>query len=314
MDQLATIRRFNRTYTPKIGALDDSFLGSGLSLAAARLLYEVGPNGAAVRDLRVRLGLDSGYLSRLLRSLEQHGLVSVLDDPADRRRRVCRLTPTGRRRWSRLDARSDEVAAQLLEPLTAGQRSRLADALEIAELLIRTSTVAIELVDPTGDDATTALSAYFDELDARFPDGFDRRDALGVGASTMSAPGGALLVAVADDRTVVGCGGIQPHDDDTAEVKRMWIHPDWRGAGLGRRLLVELEQRCVALGYTTVVLDTNATLTEAIAMYEAAGYRPTEQYNDNPYAQHWFTKPLSGATSSSGATPSSGATSSSGAT
>jgi ribosomal protein S18 acetylase RimI-like enzyme len=72
----------------------------------------------------------------------------------------------------------------------------------------------------------------------------------------------------------------------------MWIDPDWRGAGLGRRLLSALERSAAASGYTEVVLDTNATLTEAISMYEAAGYRPTERYNDNPYAQRWFVKPL----------------------
>lgn len=292
MDHVATIRRFNRTYTPKIGALDDSFLGSGLPLAAARLLFEVGPDGATVRDLRRRLGLDSGYVSRLLRSLEQHRLVTVADDPADRRRRVCRLTATGRRRWSRLDARSDEVAAHLLAPLTADQRTRLSDALGAAELLIRASTVSFELVDPGGAEATIALSAYFDELDVRFPGGFDRSDALVVGAATMCPPNGALLVAFAEDRAVVGCGGIQPLGPATAEVKRMWIHPEWRGAGLGRRLLVDLEQRATALGHTRFFLDTNATLIEAIAMYEAAGYRSTEQYNDNPYAQRWFAKDL----------------------
>ena len=108
----------------------------------------------------------------------------------------------------------------------------------------------------------------------------------------MTPPRGTFLVAFADDGTVVGCGGVQAHDDETAEVKRMWIHPEWRGAGLGRRLLATLEQHCTALGYTRVVLDTNATLTEAIAMYESAGYSPTEQYNDNPYAQRWFTKHL----------------------
>jgi DNA-binding MarR family transcriptional regulator len=82
MGQLAAVRRFNRIYTPKIGALHDSFLGSGLPLPAARLLFEVGPDGATVRDLRRRLGLDSGYLSRLLRGLEADRLIALTKDPA----------------------------------------------------------------------------------------------------------------------------------------------------------------------------------------------------------------------------------------
>ncbi len=90
----------------------------------------------------------------------------------------------------------------------------------------------------------------------------------------------------------MGCGGVQRLDPDTAEIKRMWIHPDWRGAGLGSRLLRHLEERAAGLGHRRVRLDTNGTLTEAIGMYGRAGYRPTERYNDNPYAQAWFEKEL----------------------
>ncbi len=292
MNELAVIRRFNRTYTPRIGALNDSFLGTGLSLAAARLLFEVGPNGATVRDLRRRLGLDSGYLSRLLRELEERRLVALTDDPDDRRRRLCRLTATGRRRWVQLDRRSDEIATHLLAPLTASQRRRLSEALTTADLLIRGSQVTFHTTDPAGVDATAAMTMYFDELDARFPSGFDRTGALDAGAASMGAPHGVFLVATASDGTIVGCGGVQRCGETTAEVKRMWIDADWRGAGIGRRLLGELEQFAAVVGYTEVMLDTNATLTEAIAMYESAGYRPTEQYNDNPYAERWFVKAL----------------------
>ena len=82
----------------------------------------------------------------------------------------------------------------------------------------------------------------------------------------------------------------------TGEVKRMWVHEQWRGAGLGSRMLRELEALAVRLGYDRVVLDTNRTLTEAIAMYERAGYTPIERYNDNPYAEAWFEKPLTAPT------------------
>jgi ribosomal protein S18 acetylase RimI-like enzyme len=91
----------------------------------------------------------------------------------------------------------------------------------------------------------------------------------------------------------VACGGVQTIGDRLGEVKRMWVHPDWRGAGLGSRLLRRLEDEARALGHRTVRLDTNGTLTEAIAMYDRAGYRRIERYNDNPYAQAWFEKPLS---------------------
>lgn len=305
-EQVDTVRRFNRTYTPRIGALDDSFLGSGLPLAAARLLFEIGPDGAAVRDLRRRTGLDSGYVSRLLRRLEDAGLVELGPDQADRRRRLCRLTAAGRRRWDTLDRRSDAVATDLLAPLTASQRRRLADALATAEMLVRSATLSIEPVDPEGDEAAIALAAYFTELDERFADGFDPTapvEALpgdpdaeptdpSEPAGSMTPPDGVFLVARSSAGAIAGCGGLQRHAADTGEIKRMWVSPDWRGAGLGRRLLTELERVAVELGYRRVVLDTNATLVEAMAMYESAGYTSIERYNDNPYAQRWYAKSI----------------------
>jgi DNA-binding MarR family transcriptional regulator/GNAT superfamily N-acetyltransferase len=291
MVDVETVRRFNRTYTPRIGALQESFLGSGLPLAVARLLFEIGPGGATVRDLRRRLDLDSGYVSRLLRELEHRRLVMIADDPSDRRRRTCRLTASGRRAWRTLDARSDEVAAELLGPLTARQRERLVDALATADRLIRAASIVVREIDPRSPEATAAMTAYFAELDERFPAGFDHGGALGDGAASMARPTGTFLVADADG-AVVGCGGVQRHDDATGEIKRMWIDREWRGVGLGRRLLAELEHAARALGYGHVVLDTNGTLAEAIAMYGSAGYRPIERYNDNPYAEHWFAKDL----------------------
>jgi DNA-binding MarR family transcriptional regulator/GNAT superfamily N-acetyltransferase len=292
VDQVAIVRHFNRTYTPRIGALDDSFLGSRLPLAAARLLFEIGPDGAGVLELRRRLGLDSGYVSRLLRRLEDAELVTVGNDPGDRRRRLCRLTPAGRRRWIQLDRRSDAVAEHLLAPLTPGQRARLTEALATADRLLRAAAVAYEPVDPIGAAATAAMTAYFTELDGRFPNGFDAGDALGPGAAAMAAPHGVFLLAAADDGTTVACGGVQRLDTDTAEIKRMWVDPNWRGTGIGRRMLTELEGHARRLGYARVVLDTNATLTEAIAMYAGAGYQAIVRYNDNPYAERWFTKRL----------------------
>jgi len=155
-----------------------------------------------------------------------------------------------------------------------------------------TDGVRFEVVDPADAEATAAMTAYFAELDVRFPGGFDASGALGPGASSMGAPDGAFVLARGGDGLVAGCGGVQRHDSTTAEIKRMWIAPHARGAGLGKRLLAELERVCRGLGYTQVVLDTNATLTEAIAMYESVGYSSIARYNDNPYAQRWFTKPL----------------------
>src|SRR5437764_8470187 len=104
------VRRFNRVVTERVGVLNDHFLGLERPLGEARLLWEIGLDGCAVRLLRARLGLDSGYLSRLLRSLEAAGLVKVAVDPGDRRIRVAGLTALGRRERAALDKHSDELA------------------------------------------------------------------------------------------------------------------------------------------------------------------------------------------------------------
>jgi DNA-binding MarR family transcriptional regulator len=287
----SVLRRFNRTYTQRIGALDDSFLGLGLPLGAARLVFEIGTTGATVRELRDRLGLDSGYLARLLRRLEADGLVAVGPDPNDGRRRLVALTKRGRTTRNRLDVRSEQLAEGLLEPLTERQRQRLDEALATADLLVRAATVHLERVNPRSPFAVEAVHAYFAELDARFPTGFDAVGALEEDARTMGADDGAFVVATSDGQPVA-CGGVQAMAPGVGEIKRMWVRPDWRGAGLGSRLLRHLEHLACELGHRVVRLDTNGTLTEAIAMYERAGYRRITRYNDNPYAQAWFEKDL----------------------
>lgn len=288
---VSTLRTFNRSFTRRIGVLDDSFLRSGRPFAEARLLFEIGNDGAAVLELRHRLGLDSGYLSRLLRELERDGLVVSVPDPADARRRLVRLTRSGRDAWTDLDRRSDELAAGLIDPLSERQRQRLDDSLRSADRLLRVAAITFETVDPRSDAALDAMNAYFAELAVRFSDGFDPGDTLAADAPAMRPPTGTFVVARSDG-AVAACGGVQRHDDVTAEIKRMWVHPDWRGEGLGRRMLTQLETHVAALGYAHVVLDTNDTLTEAISMYERAGYRSIERYNDNPYARRWFAKSL----------------------
>jgi DNA-binding MarR family transcriptional regulator len=282
MSHTETLRRFNRTYTQRIGALDESFLGLGLPLREARLIYEIGAAGASVRELRDRLGLDSGYLSRLLRAIEERGLAVVEPDPADRRRRMVTLTRRGRATRQRLDDRSERHAESMIEPLTERQRERLTEALATADLLVRAATVRLLEVGPEHPVTAEAVGRYFAELDRRFPHGFDPG-----GPDTE----GTYLVAISDG-CPVACGGVLDLGGGVAEIKRMWVHPDWRGAGLGSRLLRDLEQLAATLGHGVVRLDTNGTLSEAIEMYERAGYRRIERYNDNPYAEAWFEKSL----------------------
>ena len=293
MDVVGTVRRFNRSYTRQIGVLDDSYLGSGRPLGPSRLLFELGAGPVGVVELRRRLGLDSGYLSRLLRRIEADGLAVVGRDPTDGRRRVVTLTVAGRREWRSLDRRSDAAAAALVEHLSPRRRHELALALARAERLLGVAAVTVDTVDPSSHEAQSAMAAYFAELDERFPGGFDPGEGgADHDARTMRPPDGRFVVLRAADDSVVGCGGLLRLDAATGEIKRMWIRPEWRGLGLGARLLGGLERLAADIGYRKVVLDTNAVLTEAVAMYERSGYRATERYNDNPYAHHWFEKHL----------------------
>ncbi len=170
------------------------------------------------------------------------------------------------------------------------ERAELASALATAERLLAAATVTVEVVDPRSKAAQQALASYFTELDQRFRSGFDPTSGgAGDDAGSLSPPDGAFLLMTSDEATV-GCGGVKCVDEATAEIKRMWIHPDWRGLGLGRRLLERLETEASKYGRLQIVLDTNATLSEAIGLYTSAGYGAIERYNDNPYAERWFTK------------------------
>jgi GNAT superfamily N-acetyltransferase len=289
--QSEVMRSFNRAYTSRIGVLEDSFLGSGRPVGVARLLFEIGPGGSSVLELRQRLGLDSGYISRLLRSLEGEGLVTVVADPGDSRRRLATLTPTGQTEWRDLERRSQALAEQILNRLGDRQRGELVAALATAERLVRAATLRFEPVDARGTAARDALRRYFNELDQVFESGFDPGDATSADAPLYDPPAGLFLVA-RNDTSAVACGGFIRHDNDIAELKRMWVDPHWRGLGIGRRMLAELERGAVLAGYRSVVLDTNSRLNEAIAMYSGAGYRSIDRYNDNPYAQRWFAKDL----------------------
>ncbi len=285
------VRSFNRTVTQRIGALEEEFLSRGRPLGQSRLLWEIGPDGVDVRSLRGRLGLDSGYLSRLLRALEAQGLVTVTPSDADGRIRTARLTPAGLAERAELDRRSDDLAVSILNPLTAAQRERLGAAMTEVERLLIASTIQISAIDPRHPHARHCMEAYFAELNRRFEHGFDPGRSNPADDAELTLPRGLLLVARLGEDPV-GCGALKLHRDAPAEIKRMWVADTVRGLGLGRRLLEELEARAADSGAKAVRLETNRALASAIALYRSAGYREVPPFNDEPYAHHWFEKPL----------------------
>ena len=285
------VRRFNRVVTERVGALSDRFLGRAMPLGEARVLWEIGLDGCEVRLLRSRLGLDSGYTSRLLRSLEAGGLVEVTASASDRRKRVARLTAAGRRERATLDERSDDLAHSLLAPLTSEQREQLVAAMLEVEKLLIAASVVIRPVDPEHVDAQYCLAEYVAELNRRSTRRFDPS----VGATALPhevrPPAGAFFVAYLRDEAI-GCGAVKHHADAPAEIKRMWLAPQARGLGLGRRLLETLEECALAGGAQVAHIETSDVLTEAISLYRSAGWVEVPAFNDEPFADHWFEKPL----------------------
>ncbi|HSK95688.1 MAG TPA: bifunctional helix-turn-helix transcriptional regulator/GNAT family N-acetyltransferase [Euzebyales bacterium] len=290
---MALLRRFNRTVTERVGVLQESFLGRDRPLGASRLLWEIGDDGADLNELRDRLGLDSGYTSRLVRRLEDEGLVAVEVAPADRRRRQLCWTADGRAEVRELDRRADEVARTLLEELPAGRRERLLAAVAEVERSLRATLVDIAVADPLHPDVVRCFDRYARELDDRFAHGFDAGRSISAAPEELRPPAGYCVLARLRGATV-GCGALKLHGTAPAELKRMWVDPASRGLGVGRRLLERLEALARDAGATVLRLETNRALEEAIALYRDAGFVEVARFSDEPYADHWFEKSLTG--------------------
>ncbi|GAB2795105.1 helix-turn-helix domain-containing GNAT family N-acetyltransferase [Streptomyces chlorus] len=289
--QIGQVRWFNRTVTERVGVLHDQYPGRDRPIGEARLLWEIGEQGQDVRWLRECLGLDSGYVSRLLRSLEADGPVSVEPHPRDRRVRTVGLTDAGRAERAELGRRSDDLAGRLLEPLNSAQRALLVAAMSEVDRLLSAATVTLDAVAPDHPDAEHCLRSYCAELQERFETGFDPARGLLPDPTELSSPQGLFLIARLHGEPV-GCAGLKLPPGAPAEVERMWVAPHARGLGLGRRLLAELEAKASQHGREVMRLDTNTVLDAANALYRSCGFQEVAAFNDEPYAQHWFEKRL----------------------
>jgi DNA-binding MarR family transcriptional regulator/ribosomal protein S18 acetylase RimI-like enzyme len=290
MDGIAKVRSFNRTVTLHIGALEGGFLGRKRSLGACRLLFEIGTGGAEVRELRARLGLDSGYTSRLLRGLERERLIRTAPSPRDTRARFVGLTMAGRKELARLNRRSDEAAASLLRPLPETQRAALLTAMGTVERVLSGSAVRISVEAPDSHAAESCLAHYFEELAARFDAGFDPTLSLPAAALELTPPQGYFVLATLGGQPI-GCGALKCHAD-YGEIKRMWVASSARGLGVGTRILLRLEELARQRRIPVLRLETNKTLTEAQSLYRRNGFREVPAFNDERYAHHWFEKVL----------------------
>jgi len=290
--EIEQVRRFNRVVTQRVGALSDEYLARSRALGASRVLWEIGSEGCEVRALRARLAMDSGQLSRLLRSLEADGLVQMAPSPADARIRVARLTRAGLAERRLLDDRSDELARSILAPLNGAQRDQLVTAMRSVERLVTASLVEVRVVDPEDPEARRCLRAYVAELNRRAPRrGFDPSKGATAKPHEVRPPNGAFVVAYLRGEPI-GCGAVKHHPGNVTDIKRMWLAESARGLGLGRRLLEHLERLAREHGSHEAHIETSDVLPEAIGLYRSAGYLEVPPFNDEPFADRWFAKSL----------------------
>jgi DNA-binding MarR family transcriptional regulator/N-acetylglutamate synthase-like GNAT family acetyltransferase len=281
---IAQVRSFNRLVTRQVGALTDRYMGRR-PLGELRILFEIGAHHATPRDIRVRLGLDSGYVSRVIGALQRDGLVTSEPDPRDRRTRRLQVTAAGREEMAELDRLTDGLVASTLTALTDDQQAQFVRAARELRRLLAIAMVSIEPEDPSSPDARWCLDHYFAELGERFEQGFDPTRTLP--ATNLDA----FLVARFAGQPAA-CGGVKTLGPGVGEIVRMWVDHPHRGLGIGARLLVALEAEIAAHGHDTVRLYTNRALTEAQAMYKRHGYVEIPRYNDDPVATNFFEKRL----------------------
>lgn len=261
-------------------------------MVLCRVLFEIGHKGIEIRDLRDRLELDSGYISRLVKSLEREGLVASKPSLSDARVRVLTLTDDGRRELSELDGASNKHATMLLGQLDPKQRGVLLSSMGMVVRLLSAASIRLGVEDPSTRAAAKCIASYYQELATRFDSGFDPAKSISADPEDLVPPNGYFLIAKLYGEPV-GCGALKCHEK-IAEIKRMWVEAEARGLGVGRQILQELEKIAVHNGVELLRLETNKSLKEAQNLYRSSGYVEVNKFNDEPYAHHWFEKRLGG--------------------
>lgn len=291
-DDIAQIRYFNRVFTRRLGALDSSFLGGGLSLGQARLLFEIGAGVHEVRRLRAELGLDSGYMTRMLRGLEVKGLIQKSVASADARARDVTITTAGHAKLAELEDKSDQGARSWLAPLSESGQRRLRAAMTEVLHLLQASEVTITQADPQSVESRWCLEQFFAELGLLFEGGFDATQTIPASPAELTPPNGSFFLARCQDLPV-GCAALKLDPDHRgAEIKRMWVSQQVRGLGVGRRLLKAAEDLALGAGVEVLRLSTNRALTQAQTLYRHSGYQEIPLFDNEPYAHLAFEKRL----------------------
>ena len=285
----ADVRRFNRFYTRRIGVLDERHADTRFNLAESRVLWELAHRDrTTATELARDLGLDAGYLSRLLRGFKERKLVRAERTDADARRLHLTLTAAGRKAFAPLDRHAEHATGELLAPLDSAGRRGLTGAMATIERLLGDAPAARAaepwvMRGPVPGDIGWVVARHaalyaaehgwdwrFEALVARiaaaFVDRFDAaREACWIAERDGENVGCVFLVQARDEAT----GAVVP---DVAQLRMLLVEPDARGLGIGARLVDECHRHARRLGYRKIVLWTNSVLAAARAIYTKAGY------------------------------------------
>lgn len=276
-------RRFNRFYTRAIGMLGEGYLGSGFTLAEARVIYELANREApTARAVGKALQLDPGYLSRILKRLQVQGLVDRARSDGDRRQHRLTLTDAGREAFAGLDQGARESMAALVAHLPPPALERLSNGMaEIEALLTPKPSAQIVLRDRRPGDLGWVVERharlYAQEYgwDVRFETLVAR-----IVAEMTAAPDPArerCWIAERDGQRL-GCVFLARDDDETARIRLLLVEPSARGEGLGRKLVEGAVAFARRAGYRELVLWTHKELHAARRIYAGVGFRKTEEW------------------------------------
>lgn len=288
-DPIARTRRFHRAVTTEAGVLDSSFLGRGRPLGPARVLNAIGHGMHDIGEIRAYLRLDSGLMSRLLRGLEDEGLIELTASSTDGRRREAQLTASGRAEFAEYERLSDQQAEQIVA--RHPRPEILLNAMDIVATALGMERVRLEELSPEEPRARACLQVYYEELAQRLRTGFDVTRSADPEATDMIPPRGSFLIALSDGLPI-GCVGLKGTDKGYAEIKRLWVAQSARGMGLAGQLMDTVEDRARSLGIDLLRLDTNSALPEAIAFYRKRGWTEIDRFNEDPYPDFFFEKRL----------------------
>src|SRR5262245_23693901 len=298
-ERIAAVRRFNRFYTQRIGVLQGAWLDSPFSLTEARVLYELKQRaGTTATEIARELGLDAGYLSRILRRFQKLRLIKKETSSADARQSSLTLTEQGRKAFAPLETRSNRDVAAMLAKLPAAQQDDLVDALRMAEGLMSEAgrgRADVALRAPRAGDFGWIVQRHavlyereygwcgeFEgvcaQIVADFIKTFDPRWERGWIAELNGQNVGSVLLA--------------KDSDEVARLRLLLVEPAARGRGIGKLLTDECVRFARACGYQRVTLWTHSVLTAARHIDEQAGFRLSSSEKRHSFGQdvvseHW---------------------------